>query len=70
MNGGIASLKMNPCAAARALVTLLSRSAVAFSFVISSLLKNVPALQSTPMNSRGYPSTTTVALGARLLIAL
>src|SRR3546814_6111744 len=48
----MASLKRKfaPAAAARSRVLSRSRSAVWFRRVISSLLKNVPALQSTPMN--------------------
>ena len=41
MNGGIASLNVNPYAAARALIVSRIRSAVAFSRVSSSGLKNV-----------------------------
>ena len=55
VKGGIASLKRKfaPAAAARPLVTSRSRSAVWLRRVISVPLKNVPGLQSTPMNRRG-----------------
>ena len=53
VNGGIASLNVSPYAAARALIVSRIRSAVAFRRVMSSPLKNVPALQSTLAKIRG-----------------
>src|SRR3954470_14304352 len=68
MNLLVGLTNVNPAALAEAEILELSRSAVAFSRVISSGLKNVPALQSVPLNSRGYPTTTTCADAARLRI--
>src|SRR4051794_3467256 len=68
MNFVVGLTNVNPAALAEAASLELSRSAVAFSLVISSGLKNVPALQSVPLNSRGYPTTTIRADEARLLI--
>ena len=45
-------------------VLLFSRSAVAFSRDSSVGENQVPALQSSPLKMRGYPTTVTLALGA------
>src|ERR1051325_2581550 len=69
MKAPVGLAKENPFAPAAVDSTPLSRSAVALSEVSSLGLNHVSALQSSPLNSRGYPTTTTLALGALLRIA-
>src|SRR6266571_1984831 len=70
MNADSGLTKANPCAEARPASVLSIRSAVWFSSDSSLGLNHVAALQSSPLNSRGYPTTTTLAVVARDRIAL
>src|SRR5215213_11861903 len=62
--------KEKPAAAAAEDVVASRRSAAALSRVISEGENQVSALQSVPSKILGYPTTTTVADGARFRIAV